>query len=98
MRSGHRAESIAVVGRAGVLGVSSQLLLVVAVSIRLVSDSRIPRIVRVEGSKAAISTRSRLFIGSGCGTVVAMLELAEDIVEPADDAAASRFRGSVRCV
>lgn len=93
------AQPTAAVVCTGVLGVASQLLLVVAVSVSLVAHARIPRIVGVKRAKAAVSGAraavKRLLVGARCRPVVAVLELARQVVEPADDAAASRSRWSV---
>lgn len=71
------------------------LLLVVAagaVGVRLGVDARVPRLVGVEGPEAAASgargaaERSAL-VGTGGGAVVAIPELADLVVEPADNAA-----------
>lgn len=86
--------AVAVVAGAAVLvprAAPADVLLVVAVRVRFVADAAVPRLVGVEGSEASPSAGAAravgLLVGSRGGAAVAVLEFADDVVEPADDAA-----------
>ena len=85
--------------RAAVLiATSTDVLFVVAVRIRLVANTAIPRLVGIEGSKASSSAGAGtvgLLVGSCGGAIVAVLKLADLIVEPADDTAGRWLRWTV---
>lgn len=65
------------------------------------ADARVPGLVGIEGSEPTASAGRTgaaevLLVGTGGGPVVAVLELADLVVEPADDAAGRRPRRPVR--
>lgn len=65
------------------------LLVVPAVAVGLGIYARVPSLVWVEGPKAAAAGTGgmRGLVGAGSGAVPSVLELAHQVVEPADDAA-----------
>lgn len=83
--------------------VKAQLLLLIvpsrSVVVGLVADPGVPGLVRVERAEAAAPAPARArgatLVRAGGGPVVALLELADLVVEPADDAAWCRGRRAV---
>jgi hypothetical protein len=63
------------------------------------ADARVPGLIGVEWSEPTTSAGRTaaevLLVGAGGGPVVAVLELADLVVEPADDAAGRRPRRPV---
>lgn len=64
------------------------------------TDACVPGLIGIEGSEPTTSAgrtaAEALLVGAGGGPVVAVLELADLVVEPADDAAGRRSRRPVR--
>lgn len=94
---------VAVAPCTSILGCVPQLLLVVrTVAVSLSADTRVPCLIWVERSEAATTTwrttaaLERRLVCARCGAVVAVLELAELVVEPADNAARRRTRPVAR--
>lgn len=91
-RRGGQVHVVATAAAAVVLGAVAatagrQLLLVVAVVVGFVADARVPGLVGVEGAVGAARAAVGRLVGAGGGAVVAVLELADLVVEPAYDAA-----------
>jgi hypothetical protein len=83
----------------GISATATNFLLIVSVLVGFVSDTRIPRLVRIERTEAAAAAGCTGLLVSTCGgAVVAVLELSELIVEPTDDTSWCRLRGSVSVV
>lgn len=74
------------------------LFFVVSVAVGFIAYTRIPGLVGIERAKAstpATPALKRPLVCTGRGTIVSVLDLANLIVEPANDAAGSWLRGAV---